>query len=254
MMLARLQRSLPICALICGALALSPQAQTALEVPELAPAAASAAPQKHHFAVPESGMLVKGGVEGQLSMRDFLREFGSITGETFLIDEESATILEGTRTGLDRDIRVDPENMYSVLQGLLEQNGFVLVDVRRQEPRLLRVVASDSRKGQKLRAWAKFVPEAELEAYAENRAMLVTTCLHLPNLNEYDVANRLRILTVDSNLQLLTAVRGTRQVVLTGPAGQVGEWAALLKELNRNTTVEIAEPVKAAKAAEAEGD
>ena len=251
MMLARLQRSLPVCALICGALALSPQAQTALEVPELAPAAASAAPQKHHFAVPESGMLIKGGVEGQLSLRDYLREFGSITGETFLIDEESASLLEGTHTGLDRDIRVDPENMYSVLQGLLEQNSFVLVDVRRQEPRLLRVVASDSRKGQRLRAWARFVPEDELEAYAVNRAMLVTTCLYLPNLIEVEVASQLRRLTVDDNLQRLAAVRDTHQVVLTGPAGQVGELAALLKELDRNATLERAEPVRAA---EAEGD
>ncbi len=233
----RLRRSLVCCALFSGALALSPHAQTVVSTPPvldvLAVSAQEAAPL---FAVPETGMLIKGGPEGQLSLRAFLREFGSITGETFLYDPETAQLLDSATPGLDRDIRVDATDMYGVMQDLLVQNRFVLVDVRRQAPRLLRVVAVQSRVGQLLRGWAKFVPEDELDAYAANTAMLVTTSMHLPNLNENDVSNRLRVLTVDNNLERITAVPGTQQVILTGPAAQVGEWARLLRELNSRAT------------------
>lgn len=186
------------------------------------------------FPVPDTGMLIKGGSEGQGSLREFLRDFGTLTGETFLYDEETAAVLSAAKPGLDGDIRVDAKDMYSVMQSLLLENRLALVDVRRSEPRLLKVVGIDTRGGQILRSSATFVPESEVAGFAENSAMLITTCVRLPHLNETQAASNLRPMALDSKLERIMAIPGSRQVILTAPAGQVAEWVELLRDLDRN--------------------
>jgi hypothetical protein len=236
-----MQPFLTSCALAAGALALAPSAPTAvLSAPDGAlpidvAQGAREAPAAL-FPNPERGMLVRGG-EGQVSLREVLRDFGSIAGETFLYDAETAQLLEAQKPGLDHDIQVAPEDMYSVLQSLLSEMRFALIDVRRQEPRLLKVVAVESRAGQRLRSSARFVPESALASYARNSALLVTTSVVLPNLEEIPLSSNLRSLIVDSNLERIVPVHGSRQLVLTGPAAQVGQWVEMLRELDRNAVV-----------------
>jgi len=185
-----------------------------------------------HFAVPGAGMLIKGG-EGQSDLRELLREFGSITGETFLYDEATAQVLSATHPGLSDDVQVAPEAMHAVLHSLLSQNRLALVDVRREEPRLLRVVALDSQAGRYVRRAARFVAQEELAGWAPYAALPVTTCIDLPNLDENLVQQYMRQLLVDTSQERITAVPQTRQVVLSGPADQVHEWARLLTEMDR---------------------
>lgn len=244
MFLHKHHRFLTTFALVTGAFALSPQAGesdsdatlntiTKVVTTTFAVQDDQAATTTELFPAPSTGMLIKGGSEGQISLEEYLREFGSITGETFLYDKSTAEVLAAATAGLNHDISVTPETMYPVMQSLLIENRLALIDVRRKEPRLLKIVSVDSRSGQRLRSSARFVPEAELQAHAANQAMLITTSISVPNLNENDVSNRMRVMMVDNNLERIFAIPLTRQVVLTGPATQVIEWAALLHELDR---------------------
>jgi hypothetical protein len=222
-------------AMLCGALALSSQAHTSYQLFPGLPISTAAPSQAESpvFKVPEAGMLIKGNMESQQTMRSFLHEFGSITGETFLYGQDTAKQLECVTTGINRDIRVDAESMYSVMQDLLVQNGFYLVDVRRQKPRLLRVVARQVSEGNVMRRWAKFVPDSDLGRYADNSALFITTTLRVTNLDSGRLANGARSLIVDSNLERMFSIQSSGQIVLCGPANQVVEWASLLKEMNR---------------------
>jgi len=205
-------------ALLAGVFCLSPQAA---DSPSQAP-----------FPTPQEGMIIHGGTESADTLFELLGDFSVLSGENLMMDADTVELLKIRTSGLVRDVSVGPEELYSVVEGLLVRNRCVLLDVRRESPRVMKVVSLETQARSGVRGAARYVREAEVEAYAQHPALMITTTVHLENADVRTVGQSMRAVVVDSNVEMILAVSQSRQIVLTGTAGVVWDRVQMLRDID----------------------
>ncbi len=212
-------------ALLCGALSLSPQAAES----QAAESQSAAASYSQLFPTPQEGFTIR--AEEQ-SLAGLLDEFSRVTGEHILYSVDTGTMLEGSRTQLQRDLEVAPERVYEVVQDLLIQSKFVLTDVRRSEPRMMAVASLDSPQRATIKQDARVVDAEHLDEFAKYSAMLIQTTLHLPNTDVRTTGASMRQLVVDPNTMQIIPIPESNSVILTGFGRNVHSLAQLLQQID----------------------
>jgi len=207
-------------ALLCGALSLSPQA---------AESQSAAASYSQLFPTPQEGFTIR--AEEQ-SLAGLLDEFSRVTGEHILYSVDTGTMLEGSKTQLQRDLEVAPERVYEVVQDILIQSKFVLTDVRRSEPRMLSVSSLESPERATVKQGARPVDADQLDEFARSPAMMIQTALHLPNLDVRTMGASMRQLVVDPNTMQIIPLPKDNTLILTGFGRNVHGLAQILRQVN----------------------
>lgn len=205
-------------ALLAGCLSVAPQAavQDELEI----------------FPMPESGITIPARGENAMTMEELLVEFGKASGEYLTWTEETLGLLRATKVGFDRELVVEAKDLYSVVETVLLVHRFVLTDLRRSEPRMLEVLCLDSAARSNLKGGARFVAVEDLHRYADHPGMLVSTTLHLPNLDVRVLTNALRGLTTDPNTMNVVPVPESNSVIMVGFTTTIIDLSQMLRRLD----------------------
>lgn len=188
---------------------------------------------KDLFPVPTSGLVVQ--ARGNQTLEGLLLEFAEVTGEHVLYSDETAVLLRNASTQLMDSITVAPQDVYSVVQGVLSSNRFTVVDVRRSEPRMLAIHSMDSSTRSIAKQWARFVPFDQLGDYEGDSALLIRTAQLLPNTDVRTLGNSLRMMVMDPNTLQMIPIAGSQTVVITGFGKDVNDLARLLQEVDRSS-------------------
>ncbi len=228
---------------------LVPQVPTApvIHLPVLAqePVAVQGGVQRRQklFPDPAADMIITA-AEGDASwtMMDLVRDYGRLTNQSIQADRETRSSLESCSTGLGRSVSIPKAKVQSFFEGLLVENRFALEIVHADQPRLLRVSSFSTRSDSALRARARFVPSGEVAAWASHPAMVITTTLHLPNVDVRQLSNSVRMLVTDPNTQAILSVGNTNSIMLTGPAANVADWAEIMLLADAYSVNEAEEP------------
>ena len=212
-------------ALLVGALSLAPQAAHSGFQRE-----SSADQHQVLFPTPAQGLQVSGLKSKTVS--DVLAEFSAVTGELLMYSAETEAALAERSTQLLADLDVQPENVYSVMQDILIQNDFALVDVRREEPRILGVKDLQSPERCLIRESARFVPMSQLGDYSNDSALIISTVFPLQDLDVRMTGASLRHLVVDPNTMQILPISEGNQVLMTGLARDIHRIAQILASLD----------------------
>jgi type II/III secretion system protein len=216
----------------------------ALERNVLEPLEPLAQGPKDLFPTPTEDMVVAVGEGGaSWTMMDMIEDYGRLTGQHMQVDGETRQFLENKLTGLTRSVVVPAAGVQGFFEGLLFENDFVLHIVRASEPRLLRISSLQTSQRNMVRSRAHFVPEGQLQLWADHPALLITTVVHLPNTDVRQLSNSMRTMITDSNTQQMLPAGNTNSMVLTGFGGTVASLAEMLRIVDAASAKQVNQPV-----------
>jgi len=188
-----------------------------------------------HFPMPRSGLSLNrdGEGDGSQTLAGMLAEFCRVTGQNFSVSEAARQMLQATATGLVQPVDVPPAQVYPFVEALLIDRGFVITELRAQEPRLLALHltrSNDPSDRSRARERCVLVPAERIAEYADHPALMVRTVIDVSPLDARLVANTLRGVIRDSELQNILPIGGVTSLLVEGP----GAWVASVAEMLRD--------------------
>jgi hypothetical protein len=184
-----------------------------------APIAASSDP----FPVPKAGLTLAGDRGRELTLDSVLNQMQSVTGLHVVVTPEVSAQLSKTPSGLSQPLEIPASRVYSTVESILAQNGFVLI-LLQAEPPILVGVQSVMEQTPK-RAWV--VQQQDLDVVADHPALMVSTIVMLANVDARQLSNSMRQIIQDPRSQQIVPVGDGNGVLLTGRGSEV---AALAKQ------------------------
>jgi hypothetical protein len=180
-----------------------------------------------HFPAPSGAITIAATTaDGGPSMADVLRDFARVAGQNLSISTASRAALEATPAGLIASAEVPAAEVYSFVEGLLAERGFVMSELRDQEPRLLGIY--NQQEG--LSAPAQWVPADQLERFRAHPALVVLSVLCLEELDVRQLGNSLRALGgLGSGV---VPIGSTNSVLLMGTGRNVADLAQVMLAAN----------------------
>jgi hypothetical protein len=175
------------------------------------------------FPVPRSGLTLAGDRGPQLTLDAVLNQMQTVTDLHVVVTPEISALLSKIPSGLSQPLEIPASHVYSSVENLLAQNGFVLVLLQSEQPILVGVqsVMEQSPK----RAWV--VQQNDLDVVADHPALIVSTIVMLSNVDARQLANSMRQIIQDPRSQQIVPVGDGNGVLLTGRGTEV---AALAKQ------------------------
>ena len=192
------------------------------------------------FPQPSEGLVIPSTDDEFWSLDELLREYGRVTSQRFLIDDDTRNLLKTARIPLLRDFEIAPEQVHSVVESLLFENDFVFAVRRAEDPRLVSVKSLNSSARNNLRQDALFVPAEELGDWVDHPAYLIHTVLNLDALDVRQLTNSMRAMLTDANTQAIIPVGNSHSLIVTGFSQQVAQIAEMMQRVNENERERIA--------------
>lgn len=199
--------------------------------------AAPAQREGEPFPMPSDGFVIpapdRDAHQGGWTLERLVEEFALATGEHLVWTQEAAGLLRAQTIGLDRELTVPPQDVYQVVEALLVYHRFVLIDLRREEPRMMGVASLDTAARNIARSSARYVPREELATWTEHPAILVHTTVHLPHLDVRTLTNAMRSMVTDPNTSGALPILPSNNLVLYGFGPWVTDQVELLERMDR---------------------
>jgi general secretion pathway protein D len=179
-----------------------------------------------------------------LTLEKFVKICQVATGTNFTYVQETAAALSKTPLRMYGSKRIPKGEFYSFFQIMMIMNDFVC---SRVGPEHLAVVLIQNIQGNnrtQARQNAVYVTPDELDKYADQPAVLITTVIDLPNTDVRNLSNSMRPLFPDQNTQQLIPVGTTNSVVIMGFGSQVASTVKMLRfidEASRDTQLVVPE-------------
>lgn len=179
-----------------------------------------------------------------LTLEKFVKICQVATGTNFTYVQETAAALSKTPLRMYGSKRIPKSEFYSFFQIMMIMNDFVC---SRVGPEHLAVVLIQNIQGNnrtQARQNAVYVTPDELDKYADQPAVLITTVIDLPNTDVRNLSNSMRPLFPDQNTQQLIPVGTTNSVVIMGFGSQVASTVKMLRfidEASRDTQLVVPE-------------
>jgi len=183
-----------------------------------------------HFPLPTEGLSIPAPQEGGPSLLSLLGDFSRATGQNLHASDETRARLRETSIGLMWGVDVPPSEVYSFVESLLWESGFVLFDERDTVPRMLAIKWLRGGERERVRQGCVTVPAANIEAYKRHPALMIQTVVEVPDVDHQKLSNVLRVLVTDNYTQQVAVVDGS--VILVGPGRQVAHMAEMLRSVN----------------------
>ena len=180
-----------------------------------------------HFPAPSEAITIAATTaDGGPSMADVLRDFARVAGQNLSISPATRTALEATPAGLIAPAEVPAGRVYSFVEGLLVERGFIMSELHDEDPRLLGIYDRE----ELFSAPALWVPSEELERFRSHPALVVSTVLHLEALDVRQLGNSLRALTADG--AGVVPIGNTNSVFMMGTGRNVADLALVMIATN----------------------
>jgi general secretion pathway protein D len=180
-----------------------------------------------------------------LTLEQFVKSCEQTTGINFVISKQSAQALAQERVRMFGTKRIPKKDFYAFFQIIMFINDFACIEVG---PTPLSVVVvqpiggAGGRPNTSIRQGAVYVPPDDLDQYANQPAILITTVLTLPNLDVRNLSNSLRSMLTDTNTEQMLPAGNSDSLVLTGFGSSVWQKAQLLWLIDRESALE--EPIQ----------
>jgi len=214
----------------------------AAPAPELSPALSGEIPV---FPAPAGPMEIPTTFSGSpVTMQHVIESYGTITGQTFSVSDETSMFLRGTNLNLTEPLSVPIENVQTVFETLLIQNGFVLDVLYEGTPRLLTVISLNTGARTNIRQNASYVSSENVAGMRQHPAMLFMTVVDLPRCDVRQLANSMRTMITDANTQQLLPAGNTTSLVVTGMGAQVADLVEMLERINDTAPEPVQQVVK----------
>lgn len=194
--------------------------------------AATPTPQVDQFQTPTKGLTIPAREPGGWNLDQLLREYGEVTNQHFMIQEEARSALSHTRVSLDSELTIAPESVHSVVESILVDAGYVFGIAREASPRLITVTSTSGSRRGALEGSARFLSVDELEGWRDHPAYIVQTAVTLDALDVRQLTNSLRAMLSDANVQQIIPVGRSSTVIIKGLGPQVEGIAQLLLKMN----------------------
>lgn len=184
------------------------------------------------FPEPTEGFTIPSAERGRWTIDELLREYGRVTNQRFLIDDDTRLLLRASHASVLRDFPVAPEHVHSIVESILIENDVVLAVKRADEPRLVSVKSLHSSSRHNLRTNALYVPSEKLPDWRDHPAYLIHTVITLDALDVRVLANSVRPMIPDANTHSILPIGNSNSLILTGLAQQVVQMAEMLEKAN----------------------
>jgi hypothetical protein len=191
------------------------------------------------FPTPAQGITIAAeGPDGGPSLADVLRDFAHAAGQNFSIDAQTRQALEQDPAGLLRAEEVPAAALYTYVETLLFERGYVVRELRASEPRLFGIYSTRLRASSGLGP-TRSVPAEEVELYRDHPALLVSTVLHLPWMDVRQLGNSLRALASEASPTMIVPLGNTSSILMRGTGREVAELVLLLKQVDADARTEV---------------
>lgn len=178
--------------------------------------------------------------DDRATLSDFVKICQNATGINFMVTDSTQTSLDGKKVTMYGSKRIHRDDFYAFFQIQMFINDFVCVEVGPPHISMILIrslAPSGGRQNTSIRQTATAVEPAELQDYADQPATLITTVLHLPNLESRTLSQALRGMMVDTATQSLIPA-GDHSIILTGFGSYVASIARLLQIINDESAPE----------------
>jgi hypothetical protein len=181
---------------------------------------------------PASGLLHIAAGEESPTLEELVNELSRLTGVTTTASELVSVKLRKERPSLSGELSVPPGEVYTWVEGLLDQHGFALAMVSERPPHLLAIQAKmplppDGAPGPYLN-----IPAERIGELSAHPALLVQTVIELPHVEVRSIGNSLRQLVIGHPSAGILPVGLTNSMILAGTGRQVAEIYAMLREVD----------------------
>lgn len=179
-----------------------------------------------------------------LSLEKFVKICQVATGTNFTYIQETAGILAKTPLRMYGPKRIPKSDFYSFFQIMMIMNDFVCTRVGPEHLAVVLIQSISGNNRTQARQNAVYVTPDELDKYADQPAVLITTVIDLPNTDVRNLSNSMRPLFPDQNTQQLVPVGTTNSVVIMGFGSQVASTVKMLRfidEASRDTQTVVPE-------------
>ena len=201
--------------------------------------AAQESAQQPIFPRPSEPLVLPANAEHPLTLADALAFVTRVTRVTFSYETVVLRRLEASQVQLSADTVVPPEQVYTWVEGLLLQHGYVLGLLSTSEPMLVGVYSSTPVQGAQGQPVLHNVDAEHLDDCRQHPALLVQTVLHLPHVDVRTLGNSLRGLTGNDGSSGILPVANTNSVALTGTGLAVANLVEALREVEAHAAADL---------------
>lgn len=190
------------------------------------------------FPIPAQDLEIPAQIDGRaLLLSELVEMYAAATDQVVVVqDEQSRNMLESTTVQMTGSITVPPERVQLVFETLLARHSFLLGVLVDESPRLLSLTSLQTSARVNIRRYARYVPPEHVQELRGHPAMLFTTVVHMPRSDVRQLANAMRTMITDANVQQMLPAGNTNSLVLTGPGDGVASLVEML------TMIDAAQP------------
>jgi hypothetical protein len=134
-----------------------------------------------------------------------------------------------------RTIVVPPDRVWPVFEAILSQLEFGLAFMTPDDPTIFSVISFTPQSWRPTPTPAEFavqVPVEDVPAWKEHRAFMITTTVSLNHVDVRELANSMRPILMDPNMQQVVPMGETNSLMISGRAAWVAEFVKSVQEIN----------------------
>ena len=174
-----------------------------------------------------------------MSLLEFVKVCQEATNQNFTFTQETEGLLKNLKVRLFGTKRIPKSDFYRFFQIMMFINEFACIEVG---PDYLKVIVLQSLSGGSARNTIKqraiYVLPDELEDFADQPAVLITTVLTLPNTDVRQLTTSLRPLMPDQSTQSMLNAGSSNSLILQGFGTNVVHLTRLLRIIDEHSAAE----------------
>lgn len=165
-----------------------------------------------------------------LNLESFVKNCQDATGINFTYSSDTAQVLQRTTLRMFGTKRIPKGDFYQFFQIMMIINDFVCTKVGPDHLSvvLIQSMANGQTRGQ-VRQGAVYVMAEELDRFADQPAVLITTVVDLPHTDVRNLANSMRQMFQEPNTQQIVPVGNSNSLIITGFGSNVVSIVKMLK-------------------------
>ena len=165
-----------------------------------------------------------------LNLESFVKNCQDATGINFTYSSDTAQVLQRTTLRMFGTKRIPKSDFYQFFQIMMIINDFVCTKVGPDHLSvvLIQSMANGQTRGQ-VRQGALYVMADELDRFADQPAVLITTVVDLPHTDVRNLANSMRQMFQEPNTQQIVPVGNSNSLIITGFGSNVVSIVKMLK-------------------------
>lgn len=184
-------------------------------------------------------------VDEGLTLEAFVKICQDATGINFTYGKEAQQALSTTKLRMFGSKRIPKADFYNFFQIMMVINDFVCTKIGPDHLSVVVISSLGQGAGRtQLKGEATYVQPDDLDRYADQPAILITTVIDLPSTDVRTLSNSMRTMFQDANTQQIIPVGSSNSLIITGFGSNVASIVKMLRfvdEAARATSAQMPE-------------